>query len=151
MADNFKRVSATGTGSLVVIATVPSSNLSTTPPTEPATFILKNVTVSNKSGGAVTAGRATGGDAVGDDGAALGVGAGAGGDGGSGGGGAVLVAACRLRSAIARANSGSSGRPLMVESGFQGAGAPGSRCCRAGMWRMALSSSRASMLCRSRR
>ena len=36
MADNFKRVSATGTGSLVVIATVPSSNLSTTPPTEPA-------------------------------------------------------------------------------------------------------------------
>ena len=55
MADNFKRVSATGTGSLVVIATVPASNLSTTPPTEPATFILKNVTVSNKSGGAVTA------------------------------------------------------------------------------------------------
>ena len=55
MADNFKRISATGTGSLVVIATVPTSNLSTTPPTEPATFILKNVTVSNKSGGAVTA------------------------------------------------------------------------------------------------
>ena len=55
MADNFKRVSATGTGSLVVIATVPASNLSTTPPTEPATLILKNVTVSNKSGGAVTA------------------------------------------------------------------------------------------------
>ena len=55
MADNFKRVSATGTGSLVVIATVPASNLSTTPPVEPATIILKNVTVSNKSGGAVTA------------------------------------------------------------------------------------------------
>ena len=88
---------------------------------------------SRSGGGAVTAGRATGGDAAGDDGAALGVGAGAGGEGGSGGGGAVLVAACRFRSAIARASSGSSGRPLMVESGFQGAGAPGSRCCRAGM------------------
>jgi len=55
LADNFKRISATGTGSAVVILTVASSDLSTTPPTQPATVILKNISVSNKSGGAVTA------------------------------------------------------------------------------------------------
>ena len=55
MADNFKRISATGTGSLAAILTVAASDLSTTPPTEPATLIVKNITVSNKSGGAVTA------------------------------------------------------------------------------------------------
>ena len=55
MADNFKRASATGTGSLTAILTVASSNLSTTPPIEPATLILKNITVSNKTGGQVRA------------------------------------------------------------------------------------------------
>ena len=55
MADNFKRISATGTGSLTAILTVAASDLSTTPPTEPVTLILKNITVSNKTGGQVRA------------------------------------------------------------------------------------------------
>jgi hypothetical protein len=55
LADNFKRASATGTGSLTAILTVASSDLSTTPPTQPATLILNNITVSNKTGGQVRA------------------------------------------------------------------------------------------------
>ena len=53
--DNFKRSSASGTGSLATMFTVPKSNLNVTPIVNPATIIIRSVVISNNTGGAVTA------------------------------------------------------------------------------------------------